>query len=79
PNLTAKEEQRLEEAIRTAGPQEIELHVDDIVIQGDEATVNVTRSDRLVVQGAQQQGEARKQTFRFRKDGSRWVLVEIGP
>jgi hypothetical protein len=79
PNLTAKEEQGLEEGFRRTDRQEIELKVDEIVIQGEEATARVTRSDRLVVQGAQQQGEDRKQTFRFRKDGSRWVLVEIGP
>ena len=78
PNLTAEEEQWFQDGLRMAGPQEIELRVDGIAIEGEEATATVTRSNRGVVQGFEPQGEARKQTFRLRKQGSKWVIVEIG-
>jgi serine/threonine protein kinase len=73
PNLAADEEK----AFRRTDQQEIELRVDDIGIQGGEATAHVTRSDRLDVQDALQQSEARKQTFHLRKEGAKWVIVEI--
>jgi serine/threonine protein kinase len=75
PNLTVEEEQRLQEAFRRTSRHAVELQVDEIAIQGEEATVTVTRTDRVGAYAAPP--EPRKQTFRLRKDGSTWVIVEI--
>jgi serine/threonine protein kinase len=68
PNLSSDEERVLEERSRTAGPHDIELRTDNIVIQGEEATAQVTQV---------MQGDTRKLTFGLQKQGSRWVIVLI--
>ena len=79
PNLSAVEEQRLRDAFEFTDRQEIELQVDAIDIRGDDATATVTRTDRITVRGVLQESSGRKQTFRFRKSDSKWLIMEIGP
>lgn len=77
PNLAPAEERRLMDAFRSTGAQEVVLTVNEIKTGGDEATVQVTRSDRIVVRN-QSITTTHGQTFRLRKSGSRWFIVEIG-
>jgi tetratricopeptide (TPR) repeat protein len=79
PNLSAVEEKRLRDAFESTDRQEVELQVDAIDIRGDDATASVTRIDRITVRGVLQETSGRKQTFRFRRSDSKWLIVEIGP
>jgi hypothetical protein len=79
PNLSASEEKRLADAFENTDSQQVELTVDSIAIQGDTATVNVTRRDIITVRGRAQNGDSRPQTFVFSRAGGKWVIVQIGP
>ncbi len=79
PNLSAAEEKRLSDAFRNTDSQQVELTVNSIAIQGDAATVNVTRRDIITVRGRAQNGDSRPQSFVFSKAGGKWVIVQIGP
>jgi hypothetical protein len=79
PNLSATEEKRLTDAFRNTDSQQVELTVNNIAIQGDAATVSVTRRDIITVRGRAQNGDSRPQSFAFSKAGGKWVIVQIGP
>ncbi len=79
PNLSAPDEKRLTDAFRNTDTQQVELTVNSIAIQGDAATVNVTRRDIITVRGRAQNGDSRPQSFVFSKAGGKWVIVQIGP
>ncbi len=78
PNLSASEEKRLTDAFRATDSQQVELSVNTIVIEGDSATVNVTRQDIIVVRGRSQNGNSRPQSFALARAGGKWVIVQIG-
>jgi serine/threonine protein kinase len=79
PNLSATEEKRLSDAFKNTDSQQVELTVNSIAIQGDSATVSVTRRDIITVRGRAQNGDSRPQSFVFSKAGGKWVIVQIGP
>jgi serine/threonine protein kinase len=79
PNLSGTEEKRLTDAFRNTDSQQVELTVNSIAIQGDAATVNVTRRDIIIVRGRSQNGDSRPQSFVLSKAGGKWVIVQIGP
>ncbi|HLE69665.1 MAG TPA: protein kinase [Vicinamibacteria bacterium] len=78
PNLSAAEEKRLTDAFRNTDSQDVEITVNTIVIEGDSATVAVTRRDIIVVRGRSQNGNSRPQSFVLSRTGGKWVIVQIG-
>jgi len=78
PNLSAAEEKRLTDAFRNTDSQDVEITVNTIVIEGDSATVAVTRRDIIVVRGRTQNGNTRPQSFVLSRAGGKWVIVQIG-
>jgi serine/threonine protein kinase/tetratricopeptide (TPR) repeat protein len=78
PNLSASEEKVLTDAFRTADSQQVELTVQSIAIEGDSATVNVSRRDIITVRGRSQDGKSRPQKFAMSKTAGKWVIVQIG-
>jgi hypothetical protein len=78
PNLSAAEEKRLTDAFRATDSQQVELSVNTIAIEGDSATVNVTRQDILVIRGRSQNGNSRPQSFTLSRTGGKWIIVQIG-
>ena len=78
PNLSAAEEKRLTDAFRNTDSQDVEITVNTIVIEGDSATVAVTRRDIIVVRGRSQNGNTRPQSFVLARAGGKWVIVQIG-
>jgi hypothetical protein len=78
PNLSAAEERRLLDAFKTTDSQQVEITIGSIAIEGDSATVNVTRRDVLVVRGRSQDGRSHPQAFVPSKSGGNWVIVQIG-
>jgi serine/threonine protein kinase len=78
PNLSANEEKRLTDAFRNTDSQDVEITVNSIAIEGDSATVAVTRRDIIVVRGRSQNGNTRPQSFVLSRAGGKWVIVQIG-
>jgi hypothetical protein len=78
PNLSASEEKVLTDAFESADSQQVELTVSAVAIEGDSATVNVSRRDIIVVRGRSQDGKSRPQKFLMSKSGGKWVIVQIG-
>ena len=74
PDLSADEEKRLREAFKAIKSQVVGITVDSVEIDGDRATVRVTRQD--VVNGRPMKPAA--QTFRLARSGSSWLIQSIG-
>jgi tetratricopeptide (TPR) repeat protein len=78
PNLSASDEKRLSDAFRTTDSQQVELSVNSIVIEGDSATVNVTRRDVIIARGRSQNGDSHPQSFVLTRTGGKWTIAQIG-
>jgi serine/threonine protein kinase len=78
PNLTPDEEKRLVDSFGLVDSQKVELSVDSIAIDGERATVTVTRRDLIIVKGRPQNGHSRQQQFFLVKLGGNWVIDQIG-
>jgi hypothetical protein len=74
PDLTADEEKRLREAFKVIKSQQVGITVDSVSIDGDRATVRVTRQD--VVNGRPM--KPAPQTFRLARTGGSWFIQAIG-
>ena len=74
PDLTADEEKRLREAFKTIKSQVVGIAVESVQIDGDRATVRVTRQD--VVNGRAM--KPAPQTFRLARAGGGWLIQSIG-
>jgi hypothetical protein len=78
PNLSPAEEKRLLDAFKGMDSQQVEITIGSISIEGDSATVNVTRRDVIIVRGRPQDGRSHPQVFMLSKSGGSWVIVQIG-
>jgi hypothetical protein len=74
PDLSADEEKRLREAFKTIKSQVVGIAVESVQIDGDRATVRVTRQD--VVNGRAM--KPAPQTFRLARAGGGWLIQSIG-
>jgi len=74
PDLTGDEERRLADAFRNVASQEVDYRIDDLSINGDAATVRVTRSGRVSGQNV----PSVRQVLRLARRGGGWVIAEIG-
>jgi serine/threonine protein kinase len=78
PSLSPAEEKRLLDAFKGTDSQQVEIAIASIAIEGDSATVNVTRRDIIIVRGRPQDGRSHPQVFMLSKSGGSWVIVQIG-
>ncbi len=78
PNLSAAEAKRLQNSFDAIDSQEVELDIQSIHIEGDRATVKLTRRDVIVIRGRSQNGNSRDQTFLLAKTAGSWVITQIG-
>jgi len=78
PNLSPNEEKRLTDAFRNTDSQDVEITVNTIAIEGDTASVGVTRRDIITARGRAQNGNTRPQSFVLSRAGGKWVIVQIG-
>lgn len=76
PNLSADEESRLRSSFRTVASQDVEITVQAIDVAGQQATARIARRDTVEIEGRRQTTDSR-QTMKFARAGSGWVLVEI--
>jgi len=74
PDLTADEEKRLREAFKSIKSQVVGINVESVQVDGDRATVRVTRQD--VVNGRPM--KPAPQTFRLARAGGGWLIESIG-
>jgi hypothetical protein len=74
PDLSADEEKRLREAFKMIKSQVVGISVESVAIDGDRATVRVTRQD--VVNGRPM--KPAPQTFRLARSGGSWLIQSIG-
>ena len=77
PNLTRDEAKRLTDSFAAIESHEVELDVQTVTIEGDTATVAVTRRDVIVIRGRTQNGNTRQQSFVLQKTDGRWVITDI--
>lgn len=77
PNLTNDEAKRLTDSFEAMDSHEVELNVQTVNIEGDRATVVVTRSDVITIRGRSQNGNTRQQSFVFQKSNGSWVITAI--
>jgi hypothetical protein len=78
PNLSPNDEKRLTDAFRTTDSQDVQITVNSIAIEGDNATVGVSRHDIITIKGRSQDGNTRPQSFVLSRAGGKWVIVQIG-
>jgi len=77
PNLSADEAQRLQSSFDAMDSHELGLEIQSIVIEGDRATVNLTRRDVIVFRGRSNES-SRTQTFMLAKIAGSWIITQIG-
>ena len=77
PNLTRDEAKRLTDSFAAIDSQDVELDIRTVTIEGDTATVAVTRSDIIVIRGRSQNGNRRQQSFVLQKSNGHWVIINI--
>jgi tetratricopeptide (TPR) repeat protein len=74
PNLSGDEEKRLQDAFKAIKSQQVGITVDSIQVEGNQATVRVSRQDTI-------NGKAMRavhQTFRLVQGGPGWTIQTIG-
>ncbi|GMR23989.1 MAG: hypothetical protein BMS9Abin37_2473 [Acidobacteriota bacterium] len=77
PNLTRDEANRLASSFESVDSHDVEIAIQTVTIDGDTASVAVTRKDVIVVRGRSRNGKSRQQTFVLEKAGGSWVITRI--
>jgi hypothetical protein len=77
PGLTAAEEARLRESFRQVDSQQVTIAIDEIRVDGRTATARLSRQD-VIMSGGRRQTQASRQTMRFEKTATGWVITAIG-
>jgi hypothetical protein len=74
PDLKPDEEKRLRDAFQNVASQQVDYSVDSVSVEGDKATLRVTRNGRVSGQAV----PAVRQTLRLSRTENGWVITEIG-
>lgn len=74
PDLSAEDEKRLRQAFKDNKTLRVGITVDSVQVEGDRATVRVTRQD--VIDG--RPTKAVSQVFRLARAGAAWQIQAIG-
>jgi len=74
PDLKPDEERRLRDAFQNVASQQVDYSVDSVSVEGDRATLRVTRSGRVSGQAV----PAVKQVLKLTRAENGWVISEIG-
>jgi serine/threonine protein kinase len=77
PNMSAQEQQRIEEGFRAVSSQRVTIMILAIDRRGQEASVRLRRRDTIDAGGRQQTSET-QQTMTMTRSGATWVIREIG-
>jgi serine/threonine-protein kinase len=74
PNLTPEDEKRLAEAFKAIKSQQVGITVENVQVDGTQATVRVSRQDTINGKAVQRV----PQTFRLAQVGGAWTIQSIG-
>ena len=74
PGLKPDEERRLRDAFQNVTSQQVDFSVDSISVDGDKATLKVTRSGRVSGQAV----PSVRQVLKLTRTENGWVITEIG-
>ena len=74
PSLKPDEERRLRDAFQNVTSQEVDFSVDSVSVDGDKATLHVTRSGRVSGQAV----PSVRQVLKLSRTENGWVITEIG-
>ena len=77
PGLSAIDEARLRESFRQVDSQQVSITIEEIRVEGRTATARVSRQD-VNVSGGRRQVNNSRQTIRFEKSASGWIIISIG-
>jgi hypothetical protein len=77
PGLTAAEETRLRDSFRQVDSLQITLAIDELHVDGRTATVRISRQD-VITSGGRRQTQSSRQTLRFEKSATGWIITAIG-
>jgi len=77
PGLTAAEETRLRDSFRQVDSLQITLSIDELHVDGKTATVRISRQD-VITSGGRRQTQSSRQTLRFEKSATGWIITAIG-
>jgi hypothetical protein len=76
PGLSAAEERTLRTSFNQIDSQQVDIVVEDLRVEGRTATVRLSRRDTFM-SGGRRQTNASRQTLRFEKAASGWIITEI--
>jgi hypothetical protein len=76
PGLSAAEEARLRDSFRQIESQQVTIDIENIQVDGRNATVRVSRQDDLVV-GGRRQTQKGRQVVRLEKVAAGWIIAEF--
>lgn len=74
PDLKPDEERRLKDAFQNVASQQVDYVVDSVSVEGDKATLRVTRTGRVSGQAV----PAVRQVLKLARADGAWVITEIG-
>ena len=71
------DETRLRDSFRQVDSQQITLSIDELHVDGRTATVRISRQD-VIMSGGRRQTQSSRQTLRFEKSATGWIITAIG-
>jgi len=77
PGLSAAEETRLRESFRQVDSQQVTIMIEEIRVEGRTATARISRRD-VITNGGRRQTAQSRQTLRFEKTATGWIITTIG-
>jgi hypothetical protein len=77
PGLSSAEEARLRDSFRQVDSQQITITVDEMHIDGRTATARLSRQD-VITTGGRRETRSIRQTLRFEKSATGWIITAIG-
>ncbi|HEX5109373.1 MAG TPA: protein kinase [Vicinamibacterales bacterium] len=77
PGLSAAEETRLRESFRQVDSQQVTIMIEELRVEGRTATARISRRDVITTGGRRQNAQSR-QTLRFEKTATGWIITTIG-
>ena len=77
PGLSAAEENRLRTSFsQINAPQQVDITIEELRVEGRMATVRLSRRDTMV-SGGRRQSASSRQTLRLEKRGASWIIIEV--
>jgi hypothetical protein len=77
PGLSSAEETRLRDSFRQVDSQQITITIEDLRVEGRTATARISRQD-VIINGGRRQTQSSRQTMRFEKSATGWIITAIG-